>query len=151
MFCINPLLPKGINICPTTLHSCSSINYRQTIFGFLQSSVVTKADIGRKVTGGGMVAITNWHLLAGVEDADFVDEEPGISAPGENIDAKAVPLVGDHPDDPVTAGRASFHLTHVELLNPRCDPMVDRYDAFHVVHGDRLVEIVPIDAARASQ
>jgi hypothetical protein len=29
--------------------------------------------------------------------------------------------------------------------------MVDRYDAFHVVHGDRLVEIVPIDAARASQ
>ena len=64
-------------------------NYRQTIFGFLQSSVVTKADIGRKVTGGGMVAITNWHLLAGVEDADFVDEEPGISAPGENIDAKA--------------------------------------------------------------
>ena len=64
-------------------------NYRQAIFGFLQSSVVTKADIGRKVTGGGMIAITNWHLLAGVEDEDFVDEEPGISAPGENIDAKA--------------------------------------------------------------
>jgi hypothetical protein len=26
-----------------------------------------------------------------------------------------------------------------------------RYDAFHVMHGDRLVAIVPIDAARASQ
>ena len=64
-------------------------NYRQAIFGFLQSSVVTKSDIGRKVTGGGMVAITNWHLLAGVEDENFVAEEPGISALGENIDAKA--------------------------------------------------------------
>jgi D-serine deaminase-like pyridoxal phosphate-dependent protein len=39
----------------------------------------------------------------------------------------------------------------VELLTPHCDPTVDRYDAFHVVRGDRLVAIVPIDAARASQ
>jgi type III restriction enzyme len=62
-------------------------NYRQSIFGFLQSSVVTKTDIGRKVTGGGIVAITNWHLLAGVEDPNFVDEEQ-VEAPGEDIDAK---------------------------------------------------------------
>jgi D-serine deaminase-like pyridoxal phosphate-dependent protein len=39
----------------------------------------------------------------------------------------------------------------VELVTPHCDPTVDRYDAFHVVHGDRLVAIVPIDAARASR
>ncbi|GAB3077619.1 DEAD/DEAH box helicase family protein [Pedococcus soli] len=64
-------------------------NYRQSIFGFLQSSVVTKTDIGRKVTGGGMVAITNWHLLAGVEDENFVDAESRVEAPGEDIDAKA--------------------------------------------------------------
>ena len=43
-------------------------NYRDVVFGFISSSVVTKADIGRKVTGGGMIAITNWHLLAGQED-----------------------------------------------------------------------------------
>ena len=29
-----------------------------------------------------------------------------------------------------------------------CAPTVDRYDAYHVVHGDRVVAIVPIDAAR---
>ncbi|WP_322938039.1 DEAD/DEAH box helicase family protein [Nocardioides bizhenqiangii] len=63
-------------------------NYRQSIFGFLQSSVVTKTDIGRKVTGGGMVAITNWHLLAGVEDPNFLDED-GVEAPGSDIDGKA--------------------------------------------------------------
>lgn len=49
-------------------------NRRTAVFGFLQSSVATKAEIGRKVTGGGMVAITNWHLLAGVEDPDFLSD-----------------------------------------------------------------------------
>lgn len=64
-------------------------NHRQAMFGFLQSSVVTKEDIGRKVTGGGVVAITNWHLLAGVEDPNFVDADE-VSAPGKDIDRKAV-------------------------------------------------------------
>ncbi len=39
----------------------------------------------------------------------------------------------------------------VELLTPHCDPTVDRYDAYHVVRGDRVVAIVPIEAARASR
>lgn len=64
-------------------------NYRRSVFAFLQSSVVTKADIGRKVTGGGIVAITNWHLLAGVEDENFVGDEEALDAPGEDIDVKA--------------------------------------------------------------
>ena len=62
--------------------------YRNQIFAFLQSSVVTKAEIGRKVTGSGMIAVTNWHLLAGVEDPDFVDEDLDVEAPGEDIDAR---------------------------------------------------------------
>jgi type III restriction enzyme len=60
-------------------------NYRESVFGFLQGAVVTKADIGRKVTGGGIVAITNWHLLAGVEDPDFVAD---TDAPGSDVDPK---------------------------------------------------------------
>jgi D-serine deaminase-like pyridoxal phosphate-dependent protein len=39
----------------------------------------------------------------------------------------------------------------IELLTPHCDPTVERYDAYHVVRGDRLVAVVPIDAARASR
>lgn len=65
-------------------------NYRQLLFGFLQSSVVTKQEIGRKVTGAGVIAITNWHLLAGREDPDFLDDdEDEVEAPGEEIDVKA--------------------------------------------------------------
>lgn len=47
-------------------------NYRTQVFGFLQSSIVTKADIGRKVTGSGLIAITNWHLLAGQDRKSVV-------------------------------------------------------------------------------
>jgi type III restriction enzyme len=75
-------------------------NFRAAVFGFLQSSVVTKADIGRKVTGGGLIAITNWHLLAGVEDPDFVGE---TEAPGEDID----PTVAVESFFPLTPGTAT--------------------------------------------
>ncbi|UYM06080.1 DEAD/DEAH box helicase family protein [Solicola gregarius] len=64
-------------------------NHRTSVFGFLQSSVVTKAEIGRKVTGGGIVAITNWHLLAGVEDDTFIEGVDDVDAPGKDIDPKA--------------------------------------------------------------
>ncbi|PJJ62349.1 DEAD/DEAH box helicase family protein [Compostimonas suwonensis] len=63
---------------------------RPALFSFLQTSVVTKKEIGSKVTGTGMIAITNWHLLAGVEDPDFLDDdEERILAPGEEIDVAA--------------------------------------------------------------
>lgn len=64
-------------------------NYRNSVFGFLQSSVVTKTDIGRKLTAAGMVAITNWHLLAGVEDDTFAEDDDVVVTPGEDVDAKA--------------------------------------------------------------
>lgn len=61
--------------------------HETALFAFLQSSVVTKKEIGTKVTGGGLIAITNWHLLSGVEDPDFVEEDE-VDAPGEDIDAQ---------------------------------------------------------------
>lgn len=62
-------------------------NYRDAIFNFIQSSVATKTEIGRKVTGGGVIAITNWHLLAGEEDSDFL---PDVETPGADFDPKAI-------------------------------------------------------------
>lgn len=66
-------------------------SYQQQVFGFLQSSVVTKKDIGRKVTGSGVVAITNWHLLTGEEDPDFIEEDEDTTdfvAFGADVDEK---------------------------------------------------------------
>lgn len=59
--------------------------HRDAVFSFVKSNVTTKAEIGRKTTSGGLIAITNWHLLAGEEDQNFVEE---VEAPGQDIDAK---------------------------------------------------------------
>lgn len=42
--------------------------YREEVLGFVQSSVADKREIGSKVTGDGLIAITNYHLLSGVEE-----------------------------------------------------------------------------------
>ena len=39
--------------------------------------------------------------------------------------------------------------TAVECITPHCDPTVNLYDVYHVVHGDTLVDIWPIDARGA--
>jgi type III restriction enzyme len=47
--------------------------YKDEIFGFIKGCVAQKDEIGRKVTGEGIIAITNWHLL--VEDEEEVVPE----------------------------------------------------------------------------
>jgi D-serine deaminase-like pyridoxal phosphate-dependent protein len=34
----------------------------------------------------------------------------------------------------------------VEFLTPHCDPTINLYDRYHVVRGDTLVDIWPVDA-----
>ena len=50
--------------------------YKETLFGFVQSNVVRKEEIGKKITGDGMIAITNWHLLSGVEEEEYSETAP---------------------------------------------------------------------------
>jgi 3-hydroxy-D-aspartate aldolase len=47
---------------------------------------------------------------------------------------------------------AAKHLpvgTALECITPHCDPTVNLYDVYHVVHGEMLVDIWPIDARGA--
>ncbi len=57
-------------------------HYESAIFGFLQSSVVKKDEIGRKITGGGMIAISNWHLFM---DKDEEAEDESVSGAIKDI------------------------------------------------------------------
>ncbi|MFZ5995457.1 MAG: DEAD/DEAH box helicase [Thermodesulfobacteriota bacterium] len=50
--------------------------YKEILFGFIQTNVVKKDEIGRKVTGDGMIAITNWHLLTGEDEEEDIDVSP---------------------------------------------------------------------------
>jgi len=62
--------------------------YKNEIFGFIQSSVAKKDEIGRKITGEGLIAITNWHLL--VDEEDF-DEDSALDTPHRTI-KKLLPI-----------------------------------------------------------
>ncbi len=63
--------------------------YKNEVFGFIQSSVVSKDEIGKKITGEGMIAITNWHLLSGDEMID--EEDLPLDSP-EKIIKKILPI-----------------------------------------------------------
>jgi type III restriction enzyme len=69
--------------------------YEVTIKAFLQSSVVKKDEIGKKITSDGFIAISNWHLFMGKDEekeeisplddpsgviADIFPARPGVSA-----------------------------------------------------------------------
>jgi type III restriction enzyme len=53
--------------------------YSEEIFGFIQGCVTQKEEIGKKVTGDGLIAVTNWHLL--VEEEEFVDTDSPLDSP----------------------------------------------------------------------
>ena len=62
-------------------------SYRDEIFRFVEGAVCPKEDIGRKVTAGGIIAISNWHVLS--EEGEPLEDEE-IDAPGDIIDPRAV-------------------------------------------------------------
>jgi len=75
-------------------------SFREEIFGFVQSSICQKEEIGRKVTADGMIAITNWHLLAGSEEEEIGDAEPSLL---ENVPKNVNELL------PISPGTSAGH------------------------------------------
>jgi type III restriction enzyme len=61
--------------------------YQDEVFRFVQGAVCPKEDIGRKVTGGGLIAISNWHMLS--EEIEPVEGEE-VETPGATADPRAV-------------------------------------------------------------
>jgi len=50
--------------------------YRDDVFGFVQSSVAKKQEIGTKVTGEGLIGIANWHLFLDKEEKETINDSP---------------------------------------------------------------------------
>lgn len=66
---------------------------RETAFGFVRGNVCAKEEIGLKITGNGLLAITNWHLLSEVDETvDPEIETPGASLLPEQVVAGVLPL-----------------------------------------------------------
>ncbi|WHZ10595.1 MAG: hypothetical protein OJF60_001034 [Burkholderiaceae bacterium] len=74
--------------------------YRETVFAFVRGNVCGKNEIGLKATGNGMIAITNWHLLAEGEVPEETEEVEALGAPLEPQQVIDAVL-------PLTPGRAT--------------------------------------------
>ncbi len=47
--------------------------YRHDIYSFVQNAVADKTEIGKKTTGDGLIAVTNWHALCDDDDDEQTD------------------------------------------------------------------------------
>ena len=64
--------------------------YRDAVFAFVRGNVCSKAEIGLKATGNGMIAITNWHLLNEGEGQDAAEDIEDVEALGAPLDPHLV-------------------------------------------------------------
>jgi type III restriction enzyme len=56
--------------------------YRDEVFRFVQSAFCVKEEIGRKVTSGGLIALTNWQAI---QEESGEEEEGDIITPGVGV------------------------------------------------------------------
>lgn len=79
--------------------------HREQVEQFVRGNVCTKQEIGLKAVGGGMIAITNWHLLVDAEEEEetFQEEDESLATPGMVADAATVA----YDVLPLTPGRAT--------------------------------------------
>ena len=104
--------------------------YREEVFGFLQNNVVSKEDgIGRKVTGGGLIALTNWHLFMSSEDEITVDDDSPNAIIDDLLPARPGTAAGNALD---VLDNAYLRGNELDYLAGLPDLMVINDEAHHI-------------------
>ena len=108
-------------------------HYRQEVFSFIQNNVVTKDDgIGRKVTGEGLIALTNWHLFENQMDDEPADDTQPLTAP-QIIDELLPIRPGKSAGNDLGAlDRRTLSGTELDYLASLKDLMVINDEAHHI-------------------
>lgn len=111
--------------------------YRDEVFSFIQNNVVTKEDgIGRKTTGEGLIALTNWHLFENQMEEKKQDEDVDDSStvtPAEIIsDLLPIRPGKSAGNDLGMLDRRSLGGTELEYLAGLKDLMVINDEAHHI-------------------
>lgn len=111
--------------------------YRDEVFSFIQNNVVTKEDgIGRKTTGEGLIALTNWHLFENQMEEKEQDEEMDDSStvtPSEIInDLLPIRPGKSAGNDLGMLDRRALGGTELEYLAGLKDLMVINDEAHHI-------------------
>jgi type III restriction enzyme len=117
--------------------------YKDVIFGFIQSSVTRKEEIGTKVTGEGMIAITNWHLLSG-DDEETVELSPLEDPTGVIKDALPINPGRRAGNSLDSLDNKYFRGNEIEYLENLPDIVVFNDEAHHIHQfkkGGEFIEV----------
>ena len=122
------------------------VHLRQEVFSFIQNNVVTKEEgIGRKSTGDGMIALTNWHLFEN-QLADYDQQEEGEMTVPQIIEQLLPIRPGKAAgNDLGMLDRRSFRGTEIEYLTGLKDIMVINDEAHHIHELKRGGEIDEVE------
>lgn len=121
------------------------VHYRQEVFSFIQNNVVTKEDgIGRKTTGDGLIALTNWHLFEN-QMAEDTPEAQSMEIPdiiNELLPIRPGKAAGN---DLGMLDRRYLRGSELEYLAELDDMMVINDEAHHIHELKRNGEIEEVE------
>lgn len=108
--------------------------YRQEFFSFVQNNVVSKeAGIGRKITAGGLIAITNWHLFEHqLDDGETENAEDTYNSRSIKSDILPVSPGKNDGNDLSVLDRRKLKGIELEYLSSLPDLMVINDEAHHI-------------------
>lgn len=119
---------------------------RQEVFSFIQNNVVTKEEgIGRKATGDGMIALTNWHLFENQLEDDVTQEEGDMTVP--QIIEQLLPIRPGKAagNDLGMLDRRTLRGNEIDYLTGLKDIMVINDEAHHIHELKRGGEIEEVE------
>ncbi|MBO7556963.1 MAG: DEAD/DEAH box helicase family protein [Bacteroidaceae bacterium] len=121
-------------------------HFRQEVFSFIQNNVVTKEDgIGKKVTGDGLIALTNWHLFENQMDDEEVDDSLPLTA--QQIIDELLPIRPGKAagNDLGVLDRRALSGTELDYLASLTDLMVINDEAHHIHEIKRNGEVEEVE------
>ena len=123
-------------------------HFRQEVFSFMQNNVVTKEDgIGRKTTGEGLIALTNWNLFENQMNDSNDDDADTIPA---IIDELLPVRPGKAAGNELGAlDRRALRGTEIEYLQSLPDLMVINDEAHHIHEMKRGGEVEEVEWQKA--
>ena len=121
------------------------VHYRQEVFSFIQNNVVTKEEgIGRKTTGDGLIALTNWHLFEN-QIADEPNESQLKDIPGMINELLPIRPGKAAGNDLGMLDRRYLRGSELEYLAELDDIMVINDEAHHIHELKRNGEIEEVE------
>ncbi len=119
--------------------------YKEDVFGFIQNNVVKKEEIGSKITGEGIIAITNWHLFMGSEDVEET-ESSALDNPSNVIKDLFPILPGTSGgNDLSTLDKQYLRGAELDYLAALTDLMVMNDEAHHIHENKSYGEVEEVE------